>query len=121
MCQMMLIFYQGHRSSKKKCLYPMELFENTRLDSVLEVTNKSRVLTLLTHVISWPVVHLMLALSVLCNLKTQQVNYSNTFAQAKIDDDVYIILPDRFKSPIDGNIILKLHKSLYGLQQSPLA
>ena len=68
-----------------------------------------------TPIVSRPVVHLMLSLSILCDLETQQVDYSSTFAQAKIDDDVYIMLPDGFEAPIDGNNILKLCKTLNGL------
>ena len=61
----------------------------------------------------------MLTLSIICSLKTQQVDYSNAFAQVEIKDEVYITLLDGVDAPIDGNVILKLQKSLYGFE-SPL-
>ena len=72
-------------------------------------------------VVSWPVIRLMLTLSIICNLKTRQVDYSNAFAQAEVDDDIYVNLPADFDAQKDGDFILKLNKSLYGLHQSPLA
>ena len=72
-------------------------------------------------VVAWPVVRLLLTLSIVCNLATQQVDYVNAFAQANVDDNIYIKLPKGFDSPHDGHYVLKLRKSFYGLQQSPLA
>ena len=61
-------------------------------------------------VVSWPVVHLLLTLSILCNLKIQQVDYSSAFAEAEIDDEIYFMLPSGLNAPIVGNIVLKLQK-----------
>ena len=41
----------------------------------------------------------------------QQVDYSNAFMQAEIDNDIYVTLPESFNAPINGNFILKLWKS----------
>ena len=41
----------------------------------------------------WPIIHLLLTLSVIGDLKTQQVDHVNTFAQAEVDDNIYITLP----------------------------
>ena len=38
----------------------------------------------------------MLILSIICNLKTHQVDYSNAFAQAEVDDVIYVELPVGF-------------------------
>ena len=41
----------------------------------------------------------------------QQVDYSNAFMQAEIENDIYVTLPESFIAPINGNFILKLWKS----------
>ena len=66
-------------------------------------------------VVAWPIVRLLLTLSIVCNLATQQVDYVNAFTQANVDDDIYIKLPKGFDSPHDGHNMLKLRKLLYGL------
>ena len=51
----------------------------------------------------------------------QQVDYSNAFVQAKLDETVYVWLPSDIKvDGYDGCLALKLKKSLYGLRQAPL-
>ena len=96
----------------------MEIFENTKLWCFVIGEKQIKGIDFFhtyAPAVSWPVVCLMLTLSILCDLKTRQVNYSNAFAQAEIDDDVYIMLPDSFEAPINGNNILKLCKSLHRL------
>ena len=96
----------------------MEIFENTKLWCFVRGEKQIKGIDFFhtyAPAVSWPVVCLMLTLSILCDLKTRQVNYSNAFAQAEIDDDVYIMLPDSFEAPINGNNILKLCKSLHRL------
>ena len=73
-------------------------------------------------VVSWSTVRLLLTLSVIHDLETRQVDYTNAFVQADLHDDehVYIELPDYFGSRDGENVVLKLKKSLYGLKQAPL-
>ena len=52
-------------------------------------------------------------------LKTCQVDYSNAFVQASIDEEVYFDLPLNFFGPSSEAYILTLKKSLYGLRQAP--
>jgi hypothetical protein len=62
----------------------------------------------------------MFVLSIICDLKTVQVDYTNAFAQAKLQEEVYIEIPKGFQpSDPDKEIVLKLNKSLYGLVQAP--
>jgi hypothetical protein len=62
----------------------------------------------------------MFTLAIICNLTTVQVDYTNTFAQAKLKEEVYIEIPKGFQSSDpDKDIVLKLEKSLYGLVQAP--
>ena len=62
----------------------------------------------------------MLTLTAVLNLQTKQVDYNNAFAQAPITEDVYIELPRDFENSTEGNFVLKLKTSLYGMKQSPL-
>ena len=75
-------------------------------------------------VVSWSTaVRLILTLSVIHDLKTRQVDYTNAFGvQADLHDDkhVYIELPDYFGSRDERDVVLKLKKSLYRLKQAPL-
>ena len=68
-------------------------------------------------VVSWQTVRLLLILSLVLELETQQVDYTAAFTHAPIGDkDVYCEMPRGFSQP--GHV-LKLKKSLYGLKQSP--
>ena len=58
-----------------------------------------------------------LALSLV--LKTRQVDCSNAFVQAYIDEEVYCDLLLEVFGPSLEAYILKLKKSLYGLKQAP--
>ena len=51
------------------------------------------------------------------------MDFSNAFVQAKLDEDVYITIPQHFvdNSSMGGSeAMLKLEKSLYGLVQAPM-
>ena len=50
---------------------------------------------------------------------TRQVDFSNAFVQAELQEDVYIEVPQGFKDPDGQDVVLKLNKSLYGLVQAP--
>ncbi len=49
------------------------------------------------------------------------MDFSNTFVQAKLDEDVYITTPAMFGDPEFGtdDVMVKLNRSLYGLSQAP--
>ena len=67
-------------------------------------------------VVAWITVRIMLILSMVLNLSTQQVDYTNAFCQAPLDQTVFVELPAGFESPTKE---LLLEKSVYGLRQSP--
>jgi hypothetical protein len=72
-------------------------------------------------VVQWSSVRLMLILSIVHGLETRQVDYVNAFAQADLDTDVFIELPQGFEHANDGaDCVLKLNKSLYGMSNAPL-
>jgi len=67
-------------------------------------------------------IRLLLTMSIVMNLSTKQVDYTNAFAQAELtpEEHIYIEFPHGFKHSRDIKQVLKLNKSLYGLCQSPL-
>ena len=62
---------------------------------------------------------MLLTLTMKLGLKTKQVDYSNAFVQAKIDNEVYCELPEEFSVDGSRDYVLKLERSLYGLKQAP--
>ena len=67
-------------------------------------------------VVMWLTVRLLLIMSILMNLETQQIDYTAAFVHADIDCLVYVDMPKGFTLP---NKVWRLKKSLYGLAQSP--
>ena len=62
----------------------------------------------------------MFVLSIICNLHTVQVDYTNAFAQAPLNEEISIEVPKGFGSTtLDKDVVLKLNTSLYGLVQAP--
>lgn len=70
-------------------------------------------------VIQWSTVRLVLTLTLKHGWSTRQVDYTNAFAQAEIQEEVYIEPPRGFSGQDGLNKVLKLCKSLYGLKQAP--
>ena len=71
-------------------------------------------------VVQWSSVRLMLIISIIHALETRQVDYVNAFAQASLDKDVFIELPQGFEHNNDEDCVLQLHKSSYGMSDAPL-
>ena len=69
--------------------------------------------------VQWLTVQILFTLALSLSLKTCQVDYSNAFVQADIDEKVYCDLPLEFFGPSLEFYVLKLKKSLYGLKQVP--
>ena len=68
-------------------------------------------------VTNWMTVRLMLTLSTILGLATQQVDYTAAFIHAPIgDDEVFVDMPRGFAK---AGMVLRLKKSIYGLKQSP--
>lgn len=70
-------------------------------------------------VVQWSTVRLMLTLSLKYGWCTRQVDYTNAFAQADIQEEVYIEPPRGFSGQDGLDKVLRLNKSLYGLKQAP--
>ena len=69
-------------------------------------------------VVQWSTVRLVLTLILANSWVTKQVDYTNAFAQAVLNEEVYIESPRGFQIK-DGKDVLKLNNSLYGLRQAP--
>ena len=69
-------------------------------------------------VVQWSTVRLVLTLILANSWVTKQVDYTNAFAQAVLNEEVYIETPRGFQRK-DGKDVLKLNNSLYGLKQAP--
>ena len=73
-------------------------------------------------VVQWTSICLILILSLVLNWQTVQTDYTNEFAQSMLAEEVYMEIPKDFMTSDKNNdYILKLNKSLYGLQQAPLS
>ena len=65
-------------------------------------------------------VRALLVMSIVLNLATQQIDFSNAFCQADIDEEVYFEMPKDFGDPRGRDmVLLRLNKSLYGTKQAP--
>ena len=64
---------------------------------------------------------MLLTLTLSKNWTTRQVDYTNAFAQAKLNEQVYVEPPRGFlpKGINNNEKVLHLQKSLYGLRQAP--
>ena len=71
-------------------------------------------------VVQWSTVRLMLILSIVHGLETRQVDYVNAFAQADLDKDVFIEIPEGYNHNNEVDCVMKLNKSLYGMSDAPL-
>jgi hypothetical protein len=68
-------------------------------------------------VVGWSTVRLLMVLAVVLGLMSVQVDYTNAFIQAPIDDEVYCEMPQMFRA--EGYVI-RLKRNVYGLRQAPL-
>ena len=64
-------------------------------------------------IVSWMIVRLLFILSIILDLHTQQVDYTNAFCQTPMEEIVYVELLEGYRIP---NKVLLLKKSDYGLR-----
>ena len=72
-------------------------------------------------VVQWSTIRLLLTLTLANDWTTRQVDYTNAFAQADLNEQVYVEPPRGFlpKHKRGTDSVLHLNKSLYGLRQAP--
>jgi hypothetical protein len=70
-------------------------------------------------VVAWSTVRMLLTMVLHEGWTTKQVNYTNAFVQAELDEALYVEPPKLFETRSGKDLVLKLLKSLYGLKQAP--
>ena len=70
-------------------------------------------------VVQWSTVRLLLTMILSNEWTTKQVDYTNAFAQATLEEQVYIEKPRGLSFKDKSDKVLHLIKSLYGLKQAP--
>ena len=70
-------------------------------------------------VVQWSTIRILLILILTNNWTTPVIEYTNAFPQANKDTDIYVEPPALFNSKSGKDKVIKLRKSLYGLNQSP--
>ena len=72
--------------------------------------------------VQWTTIQLILIVANVLNWVTVHMDYTNAFAQAPLDEELFMELPKDFMTTdVDNNYILCLNKSFYGLKQAPLS
>ena len=69
-------------------------------------------------VVAWSTVRMCMILSTLNRWTTLQADYTNAFAQGKLDETIYLALPQGCTGKFGSDTVLKLERSLYGLRQA---
>ena len=71
-------------------------------------------------VVNWISVRTLLAITKICKLRSQSIDFVLAFTQADLDVNVYMDFPIGIYVPNGGKryYVLKLNKSLYGLKQA---
>ena len=73
-------------------------------------------------VVHWTTIQLILIISIILNWTTVQMDYTNAFAQAPLEEDIYMEIPrDFIAADVDNKDVLKMNNSLYSLRQAPLS
>lgn len=72
-------------------------------------------------VVRWETIRTLLAIAVHLNWPIHQLDVLTAFLNGILKEDVYMVQPPGFIKPGLEHLVCKLHKSLYGLRQSPRA
>ena len=65
------------------------------------------------------IIRLVLGMATAENLHFKQLDVKTTFLHGDLEEDIYMIQPERFIVQGQENLVCKLRKSLYGLKQAP--
>ncbi|KAG9441454.1 hypothetical protein H6P81_017308 [Aristolochia fimbriata] len=63
----------------------------------------------------------VLTLALSRNWSIRQLDVNNVFLNGNLNGEVYMVQPPRFQDKTHPNAVCRLHKSIYGLKQSPIA
>ncbi len=70
-------------------------------------------------VVMMTTIRTVLAVTALQDLQLQQIDVVTAFLNGDLDEDIYMVVPERLKTNATSNKVCKFLKSLYGLKQSP--
>jgi len=70
-------------------------------------------------VVSWVTVRLMMIFGLLLSLQSKSIDFSNAFVQAELESPVFLEIPQGYESKETGDMVLELHRSLYGQIEAP--
>jgi hypothetical protein len=74
-----------------------------------------------TPVAKFTFIHSILALVALEDMEIHQMDMKIAFFNGELEEEIYMEQPQWFMHQGDEHLVCKLHKSLYGLKQSPRA
>jgi hypothetical protein len=86
-----------------------------------EQTNGVDFLDTFAPVVRWETIRTLLAIAVHLNWPIHQLDVLTAFLNGILKEDVYMLQPPGFVQFGMEHLVCKLHKSLYGLKQSPRA
>ena len=91
------------------------------MDASEVLTEKEIKESLDTHspVVSWVTVRLMMIFGLLLSLQSKSIDFSNAFVQAELESPVFLEIPQGYESKETGDMVLELHRSLYGQIEAP--
>jgi len=69
-------------------------------------------------IVQWSTVRLVMILVSMLNLESCQIDFTQAFTQADIEEDIYMRLPQGWQVDDTDNWCIKLKKNLYGLVQA---
>lgn len=84
-----------------------------------EQTNGVDFVDTFAPVVRWETIRTLIAIAVHLNWPIHQLDVLTTFLNGILKEDVYMLQPPGFVKPGTEHLVCKLHKSLYGLKQSP--
>ena len=70
-------------------------------------------------VVTMTTIRTILALVASLDLELEQMDVVTAFLNGDLDEDIYMAVPEGFRTAANGNKVCKLQKSLYGLKQAP--
>ena len=76
-------------------------------------------LEIFSPVVKMSTIRLVLGMVAAENLHLEQLDVKTTFLFGDVEEDIYMIQPERFILQGQENLVYKLRKSLYGLKQAP--
>ncbi len=69
-------------------------------------------------VATWGAIRLAMALAIINNWHSKQIDFVNAYIQAPVERDMYMEIPKGFTVSIPGDYVLQIHRNIYGQKQA---